>query len=68
MPVRGCFIGEFCAAIIAFIFPASYAAASSAAFATAAFATAAFAVVTITIHIACRHQCHPFHTEFLISI
>jgi hypothetical protein len=58
MPVRGCFIGEFCAAIIAFVFPAS----------AAAFATAASSVVTVTIHIACRHQCHPFHTEFLISI
>jgi hypothetical protein len=63
MSVRGGFIGEFCAAIIAFIFPASYAAAAA-----SAAAAAAFAVVTVTIHIACRHQCHPFHTEVLISI
>ena len=53
MPVRGGFIGEFRAAIIAFVFPAS-AAASAAAVATAV-------VVAITIHIACRHQCHSFH-------
>jgi hypothetical protein len=55
MSVRGGFIGEFCAAIIAFVFPATTPRMPGAA---AAFATAAAVVTSIiatTIHIACHY-------------
>jgi hypothetical protein len=56
MSVRGGFIGEFCAAIIAFVFPATTPRMPGAA--AAAFATAAAVVTSIiatTIHIACHY-------------
>jgi hypothetical protein len=64
MPVRGGFIGEFCAAIIAFVFPRRPASAAAA----SASASALFIAPTIVIFLF-HHQCHPFHvTEILISI
>jgi hypothetical protein len=61
MPVCGCFIGEFGATIIAFVFPATIPRRP----ATTATATATAFVVT-TIRFVFHHQCHTSHIGFII--
>jgi hypothetical protein len=55
MPVRGGFIGEFCATIIAFVFPATIPRRPASASATASTVVVVVTSVTITIHIACHY-------------
>jgi hypothetical protein len=63
MPVCGCFIGEFGATIIAFVFPATIPRRP----ATTAAATAATAFVVATIiRFVFHHQCHTSHIGFII--
>jgi hypothetical protein len=62
MTVRGGFIGEFGATIIAFVFPRRAAASASASAASASSASAASLFITRAIVIfVFHHQCHPFH-------
>jgi hypothetical protein len=62
MPVCGCFIGEFGATIIAFVFPATIPRRPAA---TATATATAFVVATI-IRFVFHHQCHTFHIGFII--